>query len=108
MIQRAPLGSSVTAEHPAATDPVRGYRDLRVWQEAMDLAEATYHATERFPKHERYGLVTHAERPTRVSPTGAGRVSPKHLRLGGTHAGRPSEKSPSPPCATPGSRVPSP
>ena len=62
MIQRAPLGSSVTAEHPAATDPVRSYRDLRVWQEAMDLAEATYHATEHFPKHERYGLVTQLRR----------------------------------------------
>jgi four helix bundle protein len=42
--------------------PVRSYRDLRVWQEAMDLAETTYRATEHFPDHERYGLVTQLRR----------------------------------------------
>jgi four helix bundle protein len=48
---------------PAAKKvPVRSYRDLRVWQEAMDLAETTYRATERFPDHERYGLVTQLRR----------------------------------------------
>ena len=48
---------------PAATKvPVRSYRDLRVWQEAMDLAETTYRATEHFPDHERYGLVTQLRR----------------------------------------------
>jgi len=45
-----------------ATGPVRSYRDLRVWQQAMDLAEETYRATERFPEHERYGLVTQIRR----------------------------------------------
>ena len=48
----------------AAADPVRSYRDLRVWQEAMDLAEATYRATEQFPEDERYGLVTQLRRAT--------------------------------------------
>ena len=38
----------------AAVAPVRSYRDLRVWQQAMDLAEATYRATEQFPEEERY------------------------------------------------------
>jgi four helix bundle protein len=41
---------------------VRSYRDLRVWQQAMDLAEATYRATKRFPSAERYGLVTQLRR----------------------------------------------
>jgi four helix bundle protein len=32
------------------------YRDLRVWQQAMDLATQVYRLTEGFPKHELYGL----------------------------------------------------
>jgi len=32
------------------------YKDLRVWQQAIDLALGTYLATESFPKHELYGL----------------------------------------------------
>ena len=32
------------------------YRDLRVWQQAMDLAMQVYRLTETFPKHELYGL----------------------------------------------------
>ena len=50
------------AEHPAATSPVRSYRDLRVWQQSMDLAEETYRATEQFPERERYGLVSQLRR----------------------------------------------
>ena len=49
-------------EASAATAPVRSYRDLRVWQQAMDLGEATYRATECFPEHERYGLVAQLRR----------------------------------------------
>ncbi|SRR5258708_3939134 len=32
------------------------FRDLRVWQQAIDLTLAVYKATEAFPKHEVYGL----------------------------------------------------
>ena len=32
------------------------YRDLRVWQQPMDLAMQVYRLTETFPKHELYGL----------------------------------------------------
>ena len=32
------------------------YKDLRVWREAMHLAETLYAATEHFPQHETYGL----------------------------------------------------
>ena len=49
-------------EPSAVPAPVRSYRDLRVWQQAMDLAEATYRATEQFPEHERYGLVNQLRR----------------------------------------------
>jgi four helix bundle protein len=32
------------------------FRDLRVWQEAIDLSLSVYRSTETFPKHEVYGL----------------------------------------------------
>ena len=38
------------------------YRDLLVWQKAMDLSEAIYQATRSFPKEERYGLVAQMRR----------------------------------------------
>lgn len=44
--------------------PIRSYRDLRVWQVAMDLVEAVYRATAGFPAHERYGLVAQLRRAT--------------------------------------------
>ena len=42
--------------------PVRSYRDLLVWQQAMDLAQALYRATKCFPSEERYGLVAQLRR----------------------------------------------
>jgi four helix bundle protein len=47
---------------PSDTPPIRSYRDLRVWQQAIELVEATYRATEGFPSGERYGLVTQLRR----------------------------------------------
>jgi four helix bundle protein len=36
---------------------VSSYRDLRVWQKAMDLVVASYELTKQFPPNELYGLV---------------------------------------------------
>jgi len=36
--------------------PIRNYRDLFVWQSAMDLTEAIYSATAPWPKTEAFGL----------------------------------------------------
>jgi four helix bundle protein len=41
---------------------IRSYRDLRVWQQSMDLAEATYNVTRTFPDTERYGLISQLRR----------------------------------------------
>ncbi len=41
---------------------VRSYRDLIVWQQAMDLAVATYELTRVWPKEELYGLTSQARR----------------------------------------------
>ena len=35
---------------------IRSYRDLQVWPEAMDLAEACYRTSRAFPKEEVYGI----------------------------------------------------
>lgn len=41
---------------------INNYRDLLVWQKAMDLVTAIYQATGSFPKHELYGLTSQAQR----------------------------------------------
>jgi four helix bundle protein len=38
------------------------YRDLRIWQEAVDLALVIYRVTAQFPKHEIYGLTSQMRR----------------------------------------------
>ena len=41
---------------------IRSYRDLQVWPEAMDLAEACYRTTRGFPKEELYGMTSQMRR----------------------------------------------
>jgi len=48
-------------DHVPATD-IRTYRDLVVWQKAMQLAEMVYQATDSFSESERFGLVMQMRR----------------------------------------------
>ena len=41
---------------------IKSFRDLRVWQAAMDLVEQIYLLTHTFPKHELYGLASQMQR----------------------------------------------
>ncbi|MFN3348539.1 four helix bundle protein [Pseudorhodoplanes sp.] len=41
---------------------ISSYRDLKVWQEAMTLAEQTYRLTSRFSKDEVYGMTSQIRR----------------------------------------------
>jgi four helix bundle protein len=41
---------------------VRSYRELKVWQLAMDVAANVYRFTATFPKHELYGLSSQVQR----------------------------------------------
>src|SRR5918999_1795241 len=41
---------------------MKGFRELRVWQAAMDLVDEIYRATESFPKHELFGLAGQMQR----------------------------------------------
>ena len=42
--------------------PIQSYRDLVVWQEAMNLAEACYRLTLQLPKEELYALSSQIRR----------------------------------------------
>jgi four helix bundle protein len=41
---------------------VRSYKDLAVWQKAMDLTSAVYRVTSELPSDERFGLISQARR----------------------------------------------
>ncbi len=41
---------------------VLSYRDLLVWQRAMDIAAATYELTRQYPKDELFGLTSQSRR----------------------------------------------
>jgi four helix bundle protein len=60
-----------------------GYRDLLVWQSAMQIAEEIYRLTEHFPKHEMFGLISQSRRAAISVPSniaeGHGRNSPKEF-----------------------------
>ncbi|MDP3910085.1 MAG: four helix bundle protein [Gemmatimonadales bacterium] len=60
---------------------IRSYRDLTVWQRAMDLADMTYEFAKRFPRDERFALTSQVQRAAVSIPSniaeGHGR---EHLR----------------------------
>ena len=41
---------------------INSFRDLSVWQAAMDLVAEVYRLTASFPKHETYGLASQIQR----------------------------------------------
>ena len=41
---------------------IQSYRDLRVWQLAMDLSVVCYQLTARFPADEKFGLISQIRR----------------------------------------------
>ncbi len=60
-----------------------GYRDLKVWQAAMQLATEIYRLSAEFPKHEIYGLASQIQRSAVSVPSniaeGHGRNSNKEF-----------------------------
>jgi four helix bundle protein len=47
----------------------RGFRDLLVWKEGMDLVEQVYRLTRDFPKQELYGLTNQLRRASVSVPS---------------------------------------
>jgi four helix bundle protein len=68
---------------------VQTYRDLLVWQRAMDMVVELYQLTKRFPKEELYGLTTQVRRAAVSVPSniaegqgrGVGNEFNHHLRI---------------------------
>ena len=60
------------------------FRDLIVWQKAVQLTTAIYRCTESFPKDERFGLIAQVRRAAVSVPSniaeGAGRSSSREYR----------------------------
>jgi len=50
------------------TPEIKSYRDLRVWQDAMSLAEACYRLTREFPRDELFGLTSQIRRASTSIP----------------------------------------
>lgn len=50
------------------TTKLTSHRDLRVWQEAMDLAMDIFRATKTFPQNEKYSLTDQIRRSSRSVP----------------------------------------
>src|SRR5262245_31922213 len=61
---------------------VQSYRDLAVWQKAMDFVVECYRVCERFPRQEQYGLCSQLQRAAVSIPSniaeGHGRTSTLH------------------------------
>lgn len=64
------------------TTPIKSYKDLRVWQDSMELAEAIYKATDRFPDRERYGLTSQLRR---AAVSVASNIAEGHVRSTGDY-----------------------
>jgi four helix bundle protein len=47
---------------------IQSYRDLRVWQLAMDQAAESYRITKRWPKEETFGLISQVRRSAASVP----------------------------------------
>lgn len=64
---------------------VRHYRDLIVWQRALDLVSEVYRITRIFPHDERFGLIAQIRRAAVSIPSniaeGQGRCSTGEFRI---------------------------
>jgi four helix bundle protein len=63
---------------------VRTFRDLVVWQKAIDLVTEIYRVTQQFPKEEMFGLISQLRRAAVSVPSniaeGQGRLTEKEFR----------------------------
>jgi four helix bundle protein len=61
----------------------RSYHKLTLWHRAMDLADAVYDATERWPPHEQFGMTSQVRRAAVSVPVnvaeGQGRFGEKEF-----------------------------
>ncbi len=70
MDQREQRAEHTESDRPK--QPIRSYRDLRVWNEAMVLAGCCYHLTRSFPREELFGLTAQIRRAAASVPANIG------------------------------------
>ena len=58
----------------------KSFRELRVWQAAMDLTLLVYELTSSFPKHEVYGLSSQMRRAAVSTPSNIAEGSARRTR----------------------------
>jgi four helix bundle protein len=56
------------------------FRDLKVWNQSMDLVEQIYARTQRFPRDERFGLTSQIRRAAVSIPSNIGEGSRRKRR----------------------------
>jgi len=70
--------------HLTAKIPAQSFRELLVWQRAIQLATAVYRLTETFPRQEIYGLASQMRRSAVSVPSniaeGQGRLTTGEFR----------------------------
>ncbi|MEE9192692.1 MAG: four helix bundle protein [Candidatus Aerophobetes bacterium] len=44
------------------SEKIRNFKDLRIWQESIELVEEIYRISKKFPKEELYGIVNQIRR----------------------------------------------
>ncbi|KAA6456065.1 four helix bundle protein [Acidobacteria bacterium AB60] len=63
---------------------MQSFRDLNVWQKAMELAAVVYRLTQRFPREEAFGLTSQLRRSAVSIPSniaeGHGRMNPREFK----------------------------
>lgn len=77
-IERQELGVGIKESDPRTQTPVfKSYRDLEVWQKAMELVVECYQITKSFPKSEVFGLASQLQR---AAVSIAANISEGHAR----------------------------
>ncbi|NEP00414.1 MAG: four helix bundle protein [Symploca sp. SIO2E9] len=65
---------------------INDFKDLKIWQKGMDIAEKCYFLTKLFPRDELYGMVQQIRRaaasiPANISEGYGRRTTPEYIRF---------------------------
>ena len=64
----------------ATLNPVKTFKDLRVWQEGITLVNAVYRLCSQLPQDERYGLASQMKRAAISVPSNIAEGQARHQR----------------------------
>jgi len=70
-------GNQVIRDKVDGLPKVKNYRDLLVWQQAIELVERVYLLTAKFPREEMYGLTSQLRRAAVSVPSN---IAERHTR----------------------------